>query len=258
MTDELGARIIAEGFAPNEYLLNLNGSLAVPYGFPLPAPWNLPSRMFKFPIAVRKPDGDEPRHLGLHHPALAAHPFVQRVEAALGVTLDPNGAPNKHGYSQCRNFQWFHAIDPVCAGRWRELLETAEFTTPRDIFNAVVFGLQSSHHSGARKGYLTVAEARAIMEELGASEPDSRSAALLELDEPMPCRLDDKAMRWPINGKASSPEDTAWSAIIGIEEGWFEYDRAGFLNWSEKGRDRYAAGDASIYVEATGQAAFAF
>ncbi len=256
--DELGAQIIAEGFAPNDYLLDLNSSLNVPHGFPLPAPWNLPSRMFQFPIEVCKPKGGEPRRLGLHHPALAAHPFVQHVEKALGITIDPNGAPNEHGVSRCRDFQWFHAVDLVCAGRWLELLETDRFTTPRDIFNAVAHGLQFSHHSSSRKGYLTIGEARTIMDELGACEPDCRAAPMLEFHQPMPCKSDGKNTSWPINGKASSPEDTAWAAIIGIEDGWFEYDRSGFLNWSEKGRDRYAAGDAATYVEATGQAAFAF
>ena len=46
--------------------------------------------------------------------------------------------------------------------------------------------------------------------------------------------------------------------IFGIEDGWFQYDRSGFLHWSETGRKRYTAGDSGTYVQASGQAAFAF
>ena len=59
--DELGEQIIAAGFAANDYLLDMNGALNVPRGFPLPAPWNLPSRLFQFPIEVIKAEQDEPR-----------------------------------------------------------------------------------------------------------------------------------------------------------------------------------------------------
>lgn len=261
--DELGEQIIAAGFAPNDSILDLNGGLDVPHGFALPAPWNLPSRLFQFPIEVCKARGDRPRTIGLRHPDLAAHPFVQHVEAALGFKLDPNGAPNEHGYSTCSAFRWFHAVDLVTAGQWRALLETSDFTTTRSIFNAVDFGLRYSDHreGGKRHGHLSTIEARQIMDELGATEPDDRASIIRELGKPSAVNPEGKkgGEHWPINGKASSPEDQAWAFIFGIEDGWFEYDRAGFLQWSVKGRDRYSAGDASTYVEAkTGQAAFAF
>ena len=44
--DELGDQIVAAGFAPNGFLLDINGALDVPRNFPLSAPWNLPSRLF--------------------------------------------------------------------------------------------------------------------------------------------------------------------------------------------------------------------
>lgn len=260
--DELGEQIIAEGFAPNAFLLDLNGSLSVPHGFELPAPWNLPSRLFRSPIEVQRVRGEQPRAIGLRHPALAAHPFVQHVEAALGFSLDRDGAPNEHGYSTCRDFRWYHAVDLVTAGHWRALLETAEFTSTRDIFNAVSFGLRySDHASEQRHGHLTTIDARKIMDELGACEPAGRAAIIRELQSPAPVNPEGKkgGEHWPINGKASSAEDSAWAFIFGIEDGWFEYDRSGFLVWSVKGRDRHEAGDAPTYVEAkSGQAAFAF
>lgn len=260
--DELGEKIIEAGFAPNAFLLDMNGAISVSRGFELPAPWNLPSRLFRFPIEICKPRGDRPRTIGLRHPDLAAHPFVQHVTATLGVELDPHGAPNEYGYSTCEAGLWHHAVDLITSGNWRELLATADFTTDRDILNGVAFGLRYSgaNETGKRDGYLSIADARAIMAELGATEPTNRAATIRELAQPSPCNPEGKkgGEHWPINGKASSAEDTAWSFIFGIEDGWFKYDRSGHLNWSQKGRDRYAAGDAATFIEKTGQAAFAF
>src|SRR3546814_4976558 len=42
--DQLGDQIIAAGFAPNGFVLDINEALDVPRDFPLSAPWNLPSR----------------------------------------------------------------------------------------------------------------------------------------------------------------------------------------------------------------------
>src|SRR3546814_4257297 len=47
--DQLGDQIIAAGFAPNGFVLDINGALDVPRDFPLSAPWNLPSRLFSSP-----------------------------------------------------------------------------------------------------------------------------------------------------------------------------------------------------------------
>jgi hypothetical protein len=46
--------------------------------------------------------------------------------------------------------------------------------------------------------------------------------------------------------------------IFGIEDGWFRYDRSGFLQWSEQGRERYGAGESTTYTQVSGQTAFAF
>lgn len=46
--------------------------------------------------------------------------------------------------------------------------------------------------------------------------------------------------------------------IFGIEDGWFRYDRPGFLQWSELDQERYPAGKSATYTQASGQTAFAF
>lgn len=178
------------------------------------------------------------------------------------TTSRETAAPNEHGYTTSTHGLWHHAVDLIISGNWRDLLATAEFTTLRDLFHAVAFGLRYSgaHDTAGRGGYLSIADARTIMDELGATEPTSRTATVREFSTPMSCNPEGKkgGEHWPINGRPSSPEDTAWGFIFGIEDGWFEYDRSGHLSWSQKGRDRYAAGDRPTYVEATGQVAFAF
>jgi hypothetical protein len=258
-TDTLGAKLVEKGFAPNLALLDMNNSLAVPHGFELPAPWNLPSRMFRFPIEACRPDGERPRKLGLRHPLLAVHPYVRHIEAAIGFEIDRNGAPNRHGYSTVPTARWWHAVDLISAGKWRELLETREFTEPDCIKNAVAFGCRYSHHEDKRAaGYITTAEARTIMREIGVSEPGGRSAIVRSFSAPSPCRQDKGSVHWPINTGRQCAEDVAWGMIFGIEDGWFRHDRSGFLQWSELGRERYAAGESATYTQASGQTAFAF
>ncbi|WP_430442293.1 hypothetical protein [Shinella sp.] len=257
--DILGVALVEKGFAPNLAILDINNSLSVPHDFELPAPWNLPSRMFRFPIEVCRPDGDQPRKIGLRHPLLAGHPYVQHVESLLGFEIDHNGAPNRHGYSSGPTACWWHAVDLVTAGKWRELLATREFTAPECIMNAVAYGCRYSHHEDRRAaGYITIAEARAVMREFGATEPAERGAIIRSFSAPSVCRQEKGAEHWPINTGRQCAEDIAWGMIFGIEDGWFRYDRAGFLQWSELGRERYAAGDSATYMQASGQAAFAF
>ena len=186
--DELGDQIIAAGFATSGFLLDINGALDVPRDFPLSAPWNLPSRLFQFPIEVIRAEQDEPRKIGLRHPLLAAHPFVQHVERALGIEIARDGVTNRHGYSNRAHSLWHHAVDLISAGKWRELLETQEFTEPRNIFKAVAYGLRYSHHEDKRaSGHINTAEARQIMRAMDATEPTDRAALLLSLTAPSPC-----------------------------------------------------------------------
>src|SRR3546814_3600454 len=80
---------------------------------------------------------------------------------------------------------------------------------------------------------------------MGATEPTDRAALLRSFSAPSPCQQERGAEHWPINLHGPCAEDKAWSFIIGIEDGWFSYDRSGHLQWSPMGRDRYAAGDRS-------------
>src|SRR3546814_15720941 len=94
--DSLGDLLVARGFAPNLAVLNINSALDVPRGFDLPEPWSLPSRMFRFPIAVCSPESDRPRKIGLRHPPLADNPYVRdRKSDGLGksgsVSVEPGG-----------------------------------------------------------------------------------------------------------------------------------------------------------------------
>lgn len=258
-TDTIGDALVENGFAPNLAILDINNSLAVPHGFELPEPWNLPSRMFRHPIEVCPPDGTQPRKIGLRHPLLADHPYVQHIEARLGFEIDRNGAPNRHGYSSGPTARWWHAVDLITARKWRELLATREFTERECIMHAVAFGCRYSHHEDKKaSGYISIADARKVMGAVRASEPGDRSATIRAFSAPSVCRQDKGSEHWPINTGRLSAEAEAWGMIFGIEDGWFRYDRAGFLQWSALGRERYAAGDSATYMQASGQAAFAF
>jgi hypothetical protein len=255
--DSLATRIVERGLAASTFLLDINRSLAVPRDFPLPYPWNLPSRLFQFPIEVSAAEGDGNLRIGLMHPLLAAHPFVQHVEAALGVTLDTDGATNACGVSKARTGQGWHAVDLVSAGQWRALLATREYTTAEDIARAVAYGLTYSRHDGKPTGYLSPPEARAIMAAIGAYEPASRRG-MLAFSTPSACKSDTGAVHWPINHPGLPRKVVAWALIHGIEGGWFAHDRSGFLHWTGQGRERHAAGEADTFTTATGQGAFAF
>ena len=50
--DVVADALVAKGFVPNTFILDLNKGLTVPHDMKLPNPWNLPSRLFRFPIEV--------------------------------------------------------------------------------------------------------------------------------------------------------------------------------------------------------------
>jgi hypothetical protein len=242
--DELGERLIAEGLAPSAYLLDLNRSLSPPHDYELPAPWNLPSRLFRFPIETNEARVDRdgqlhPRTIGLMHPLLGEHPWVQEVEQRLGLKLDPNGAPNPYGYTNTRNALWWHAVDLISAGMWRELLQTREFTTDDDIIGAVAYGLDYGPHEGRGSGrsHLTVAEAQEILRTVGAALPTDGSVieALRAVDLTEFKGENGKPQR-AINWSAAPRLARAWARIAGIERGWFKAGRSGFLKWTDKAK----------------------
>lgn len=252
-------RLIAKGLAPSVFVLHLNHSLTFPPDMELPPPWDLHSRLFRFPIEVAEPSGERPGRIGLMHPLLVDHPFVRRVAADLGMALDPQGAPNAYGVSKQAAARWWHAVDLVSAGLWRELLETRRFTTEEDIAVSVAYGLDYSPHGRVRDGYLNIAEARTIMAAIGAEAPATPESVLQTMHAPHPCRPEKGQVRWPINAAFGTNAATrAWGRILGIEAGWFARDHSGFLRWTHHGRDRHAAGDRTTLTEASGQSAFAF
>src|SRR3546814_6507973 len=96
---------------------------------------------------------------------------------------------------------------------------------PRNIFNAVVYGLRYSDHADRKaSGHISTVEARQIMGEMGATEPTERAALLRSFSAPSPCQQERGAEHWPINLHGPCAEDKAWSFIIGIEDGWFSYE----------------------------------
>jgi hypothetical protein len=239
--DELGERILAEGLAPNEFLLGLNG-LSMPYDRQLTAPWDLPSRLFRFPIetseAYRDRDGVEhPRRIGLMHPLLAEHPWVREVEQTLGIKLDPNGAPNPYGYTKTRTGLWWHAVDLMTAGHWRDLLATRQFTTDVDIVRAVEFGLRygsDEQRSKHGRSYITVREAREIMAALDRPRPTDgsveRAWSTVDLAE---FKGEGGKLQRAINWRDRDATAIAWASIEALERGWFKSDQSGFLKWTD-------------------------
>jgi hypothetical protein len=239
--DAVAETLIQTGLVPNVFILDLNRTLTVPRDMPMPHPWNLPSRLFTFPIEVSDQAEDGSRKLGLLHPLLADHPFVKHVEATLGIQLDRDGAPNEYGYSKAGLGMWWHAVDLITTGHWRDLLETAQFTTAEDIARAAAHGMTYSPHQGKkRNGHISTAEAREIMATLEVPEPSDRDNIIREyFMSPSPVKSEKGVESWPVNHMARDQYAIAWGHIFGIEAGWFAYDRAGYLGWTTIGRDRF-------------------
>lgn len=248
--------LVDNGFGENDYLLNINGALRSS-NTPLPAPWNLPSRLFRSPIEVGESKADGSREIGMMHPGLSDHPFIRKVAEMVGEPLSPGGAPNAHGVSNQRNAQWWHAVDLVSSGHWRELIETRQFTTPDLIAGAIVYALNHRGDDGAR---LTTKNAREMLAAIGFAEPAAKVAHLCSVLSGPLYETHSSGQSWFVRcAIGSGSGDRAWGLVLGLEAGWFAYDRAGFLCWSEMGRDSFAAGPADTFTErATGQLAFAF
>ena len=121
--DELAETLVAAELVPNTYILDLNGSLTVPHTMELPAPWNLPSRLFRFPVVVTRRSEDGTRRIMLRHPQLAAHPFVQQVYRG-GSRLRPHlRGPARREEGQARDNHGRRARDHA-ADRQRRTFRT--------------------------------------------------------------------------------------------------------------------------------------
>jgi len=239
--DPVADALVQRGLVPNHFLLDLNKGLTIPRDMEMPYPWNLPSRLFIFPIEITDQAKDGTRRMGLLHPLLADHPYVKHVEATLGITMDRDGAPNEYGYSKCETGKWWHAVDLMTTGHWRDLLDTSRFTTPDNIAGAVAFGLNYSPHQGKkRNGYVSTNEAREIMTTIGAPEPADRNEIIAQhFCLPSPCKSEKGVESWSVNSWTKDKFAEAWGYILGIEAGYFAHDRAGFLGWTQRGRDTF-------------------
>lgn len=225
----LKAAIIGAGFAHNEYLLDLNRA------FEDPAPRYPRSRMFAWPVSF------DPYHerLSVCHMLMTVEPFVQRVMIALpGVPVDiePN-PPGCHGIYQ-------HAGDLAYDAHFRDLLATRAYVTDRAIMRGVTLGVM-----GAR---LSTANARIVLDELDAHEPDDRSAFALSAAGGIlhPGFIDNNAGtnkppagkgKWTVNlWSRRDPVAEVWAAVHGVEDGWFQRDRhCGWIHMSPAGLSRH-------------------
>lgn len=235
--DELGDKLIAAGLTASEFMLDLNESLTACES-DTTGKYALPSRLFRFPIEVSRPyrDRDEkwhPRTIGLMHPLLGDHPFVERVEDVLGHKLNPNGAPNECGVTKTDTALWWHAVDLCDKRHWRDLLQSLEFTTTDYVLQAIVFSF------GNKSGAPTTKEMRAMLEELGQHRPqdfDDRDALkTVTLTE---FTGEKGELRRPLNPPSRDVTnlEQAWGRIIGIERGWFAYGRGGHLIWTDEAK----------------------
>ena len=238
---DLAQRLVDAGFAPNGHSLESNGLTthdARDKLGDLAHPWSLPSRAFGYPMELRHDDGVE--RLALSHPALAEHPLVAAVEARIGV----RAAFLDNGRGRGGMAPWWHAVDLMSEEHWRALLETRRFTSDECLYRAIVFALESpAGYQGAAKktGRILTITAKEILLELGADEPPGRSRALLldrqvlwggEISDSDGKR---KTLRYPLNLMRHDAAG-AWLMVHGLEDGWFERGRDGFLQISAKGR----------------------
>jgi hypothetical protein len=230
--DPLAELLIATGLVPNHFVLELNRGLTNPH------PEALPSRLFRFPIAfVARKTLDGKSRLLLNHPALAGHPFVQEVAAKTGEM--PVWEPlDEFGRDRGALPRWWHAVDLMTEAHWRDLLATRHFTDDEAIAGAIGISLD-------RPAGISVAIAREVLAALGADEPADRSHGLLMSDAIQPAHIIERHPRtgklipehWPVNVMDRSASG-AWLMVHGIEDGWFERRRDGYLQLSPEGRRR--------------------
>jgi hypothetical protein len=233
--DQLAERLVADGFFHNQYQLESDGafntgSMQVTYDFP----WNLPSRLFQFPMqTLRGPDNV--RRIALRHPLLAEHPLVREI-VAKGYELSPaDECVNDCGtpMNLIDNGEWWHAVDLI-SSHYNGLLKTRQFTTDLDIFAAVAFRCEYP----AGKGSLTtlVKEMREVLDVLGSNEPGDCESPVRDLFASPKAAADTIQAHFTI--KCERSESLAWAYIHSIENGWFTCKKR-FLTWSRKGTEMF-------------------
>lgn len=212
-TDPLAEKLIATGLVHNKYLLDLNASLSV-------ARDDLPSRLFQFPVEFVDRDRlDGESRLLLRHPDLASFPFVDEIEAKVGVR--PIWEPlDEYGRDRGSDWRYFHAVDLLTDEHWRDLIATSNFTDNKSIALALCFH--------ADYGKLSNANMRAVLAEVGSNEPEDRSAAYLNSTH---VRVTN-CQQGQFVGFQTRDHRAVWAAIHGLESKQFKRDRNGHLRFS--------------------------
>lgn len=237
--DPIGEALTSLGIVRGSALLDMDECLMVPHAFKLGHPWNLPSRLFIFPIGVTKCRAREQRQLYLLHPELRPHPFVEWIEQKLNVEILSDPPANADSMITASDRQWQHALDLVTTGEIEGLHNTRRFTTDAHIFRAVVLALVRHGPSRARPNPLfDVHAARLLLTLSGVPEPARHMLDLAScVQPPKPQHIRSFTTHWLVEAGHNPPEKIAWAIIRMIELGYVFYDFNGYLEWSELGKE---------------------
>lgn len=211
--DPLAERIVAAGLASNDYLLWLNQSLNIEAG-------DLPSRLFHWPVEfVRSDRAEGESRILLRHPNFASFPFVGEIESKVGVRPAWE-ALDEFGRDRGKNWRYFHAVDLLTDEHWRDLIVTRNFACDWSI----MLGL--CYH--AQYGGLNNDNTRAVLHEIGSSEPADKSAAFLNSDRVTITNC----QQGKFVGLDSRDHASIWGVVHGLESKKFKRDRNGYLRFS--------------------------
>lgn len=203
----LADKLMATGFVPNAYILELNRGLTNPN------PCDLPSRLFRFPVEYmdEKRTGGEARLL-LRHPLLFQYlpvaDFLDAIEEKTGVRPEWSDT-DEFGRDFGSQGRWWHAVDLCTDKHWEGLLKTRQFTDADATFGAMQLSLEGKS--------LSLKNARALMKALDSAEPDKAVSLEGLCGKALSPYRHDK-------GKLISPnirergEASAWMIIHGLED----------------------------------------
>lgn len=216
--DALGEALIERGYAVNAHLLECNRALTVPREMDCGGSWDLPSRLFRFPIVTMMAGGE--RRLILRHSLLSDHPYVVRVRED-GFNIE---AESDDQFGDARMGLWWHAVDLCTKAHWKALLDTRRFTTDEDLIGAVTYGLDY--------GQIDTGIGRQILAEAGAIETVDRSVSVLTSGGMKPFAQGKSEMSpgFYIHDR----REAAWARVHALEDGLVKL-KGGFLRVTPKG-----------------------
>ena len=174
-----------------------------------------PSRLFKHPVSYA--DGA----LTLNHPLLAKTPFVKEVERVSGLQAEPAAEQIVE-----RN-RWFHAVDMATNDRFRDLLDSAEYSTPRLVIEGGIFNFE--HRD------LTPANFTALLEEITDGRPgEADVAAVFAKHASAASTQQGKALQF--DKKETSAAERGWAWLHAWDNKWVK-PKGDFLMLSPAGID---------------------